>query len=170
LTGGVSAAQGTYNERLAEAELYDPSTRRFTRTGSMRHARAEHTATLLEDGKVLVTGGHTDTAELYDPGKGSFRETAALHVPRSSHAAVRLLDGRVLLTGGGAFIKRSDVILDSAEVFDPASESFRPTRPMSVPRQFHTATVLKSGEILVVGGWTGTMPAGKTAELFALLP
>ena len=170
LTGGVSAAQASYNERLADAELYEPSTRQFFKTGSMKHARSEHTATLLEDGKVLVAGGHTDTAELYDPERGTFREIASLRSPRSDHAAVRLLDGRVLIVGGATYIRGKDGILKTAEVFDPATERFFPSPPMSVERQGHTATLLKNGEVLVVGGWTGIPPGSTTAEVFSLLP
>jgi len=152
LTGGVSASKVTYNESLVDAELYDPSTKVFTRTGSMNHARTEHSATLLADGRVLVAGGHTDSAELYDPGRGTFRQISPLSVPRSDHAAVRLLDGRVLIIGGAAFVKDRDVILDSVELFDPTTETFSPAQPMNVKRQGHTASLLSGGDVLVVGG------------------
>jgi hypothetical protein len=169
LTGGSSAAKATYNEGLADAELYDPSTKVFTRTGSMNRARAEHSATLLADGRVLIAGGHTDSAEIYDPERGTFRQVKPLSVPRFDHAAVRLLDGRVLIIGGAAFVKRRDVILDSVELFDPTTEMFSPAPPMTVTRQGHTASLLTGGDVLVVGGWTG-VGGGKTAELFTLSP
>src|SRR6185436_19847407 len=56
---------------VASAELYDPVTGSFTSTGSMSEGRSGHTATLLVDGTVLVTG--TDnTAELFSPSTGTF--------------------------------------------------------------------------------------------------
>jgi len=169
VTGGVSSARATYNERLADAELYNPSTKTFTRTSSMNHARAEHSATLLADGRVLIAGGHTDSVEIYDPERGTFRQIQRLSVPRSDHAAVRLLDGRVLIIGGATFVDGKDDILESAEVLDPRSETISPTRPMSVKRQGHTASLLAGGDVLVVGGWTG-VGGGTTAELFTLVP
>src|SRR5947207_2201517 len=77
--------------------------------------RASHTATLLDDGRVLITGGETVDVgllsvhhfrvpenELYDPVNGTFTQTGALHTARARHTASRLPDGRVLIVGGEA--------------------------------------------------------------------
>ena len=59
------------SNKPAETELYDPATGTWTVSGSLAHARDQHTATLLLDGRVLVVGGYASggygPAEVYDP-------------------------------------------------------------------------------------------------------
>ena len=167
LTGGTSSSPATYNKRIADAEIYDPVARSFTRTGSMQRSRWGHTSTLLADGRVLITGGineeegFTTSAELYDPKNGVFREISPMRLPRSGHVAVLLADGRVLITGGFSEIGA----LRSAEIFDPALENFLETEPMGTARTGHSATLLKTGEVLIVGGRGA---GANSAELFRL--
>ena len=89
-------------------------------TGSMSTARVNHTATLLNDGRVLVAGGQADlllsSAEIFDPASGTWSLTGSMSAGRSRHTATLLSDGRVLVAGGQA-----DLLLSSAEIFDPAS-------------------------------------------------
>lgn len=174
VTGGTSAEEPTYNKRIADSELYDPATRSFARTGSMRKTRDTHTATLLLDGRVLIAGGIdeeegiTASAEIYDAGTGQFREIAPMRLPRASHGAALLTDGRVLVAGGASAFSGNDFILRSAEVFDPSSERFLEAQPMPSPCQGFTATLLPTGDVLIVGGWDGAF--GGTAALFHLEP
>src|SRR5689334_21977887 len=67
-------------------------------TGSMSIARDDHTASVLEDGRVVVAS--QGTSELYDPQAGAFKPSGSMAMVRSGHAAVRLKDGWVLVTGG----------------------------------------------------------------------
>jgi hypothetical protein len=118
---------------------------RFRITGSTVVPRNGHTATLLQDGRVLVAGGDAlgTAAEIYDPATGAFVTTGSMGIARfRGHAAVRLADGRVLVSGGGA----------SAELYDPATGSFTPTGAMLHGRGGHTATTLPDGKVLIVGG------------------
>ncbi|CAF5144867.1 unnamed protein product, partial [Rotaria sp. Silwood1] len=64
---------------LASTELYDPSTESWTMIGTMSTARSYHTASILANGTVLITGGETiepiETSELYDPTIGLWTKT-----------------------------------------------------------------------------------------------
>lgn len=148
------------------AELWDPDSQSFEPTGSLSQARAMHTATRLDDGRVLVIGG-TDgdrarsLAEAWDPVTGSFAPAGSLARGRASHTATLLADGRVLVVGGWDW--RSEPALASAEVWDPATETFAPAGTLLHAREHHTATRLEDGRVLVVGGRHRSLETADTA-------
>ena len=86
----------------------------FTPTGNMTTPRGGHSATLLFNGKVLITGGGSASAELYDPSAGTFAATGNMITARRSHTATLLYDGRVLIIGG--FLNNGNSPLASAEL------------------------------------------------------
>jgi hypothetical protein len=136
-------------------EFYDQG--RFVPGPPMVHARASHTATRLEDGRVLFVGGWPDegrpplsSAEVFDPATGGFAELAPAGISRGGHTATLLRDGRVLIVGG-VDGRRA---LSSVEIFDPASGRFSPAAPLPGPRATHAATRLTDGRVLVAGGQT----------------
>ena len=144
----------------------------FTPTGSMEVARQDHTATLLSDGKVLITGGENVTGvlateESYDPASGAFTSTGSMGTARAGHTATLLSNEKVLVVGGDDASGNS---LATAEIYDPVNGTFTPTGSMKNARVGHTATLLNDGRVLVAGG--GTATAGvigggtATAELF----
>ena len=107
------------------------------------------TATLLENGKVLVAGGGPTTGELYDPSSGTFSLTGAMVTPRSGHTATLLLNGEVLIAGG---FDSSGNYLTSAELYNPATGTFTLTGSMKTSRANFTATLLQSGQVLAAAG------------------
>lgn len=149
---------------LASAELYDPKTGTFTPTGSMSTGLANHTATLLSDGRILLAGGFDGStswlasAELYDPANGSFHRPGSMTTGRNGDTATLLSDGRVLVTGGAQGptpVGPKPLISPapaSAELYDPATGTFRSTGSMSIARGSHTATLLADGRVLIAGG------------------
>ncbi|HEV8534157.1 MAG TPA: hypothetical protein VGR87_00325 [Candidatus Limnocylindria bacterium] len=139
------------------AELYDPATRTFARTGDPAHGHGpQATATRLIDGTVLVVGGQgAPTAEIYDPHTGSFRVTGELNAPRSSHTATLLPSGDVLVVGGGDFSQGARA---SAEVYSARSGTFRTVGSLILARVGHGAALLPDGRVLVVGGTEITSP------------
>ena len=158
IAGG--ADQDPTGTGLASAELYDPGTGTFTQTGSMAVGRFLHTATLLQNGKVLIVGGvltsasaPVATAEVYDPATGTFTMTGAMATAREQHSATLLADGRVLIAGGTTSTGTGDLHpTATVEVYDPSTGSFSVTGSMAEARTLHTATLLPSGKVLVAGG------------------
>ena len=122
-------------------------------TGNMVVARAQQTATVLHDGRVLVVGGaETSAAELYDPATRTWAATGSMSTPRTGHTATLLPDGRVLVAGGYT----ANDNFASAELYDPASGTWTATGSMLEGRRYHTATLLPDGRVLVAGGAGGT--------------
>jgi hypothetical protein len=127
----------------------------FSPTGSLGVPRVWHTATLLGNGKVLVSGGvNTDasitTAELYDPATAKFSQTVGSPTQVRFNATATLLkSGKVLLTGGNGI----GGLLAAAELYDPATDTFAATTGSMITARFlHTATLLNDGTVLITGG------------------
>jgi hypothetical protein len=131
-------------------------------------ARTGHGATLLPNGKVLLTGGSNSSGfvastELYDPtGQGRISTTGSIITARDSHTATLLPNGRVLVAGGRA----SSGTLASAELYDPTTGVWTATGGLIAARQLHSATLLRNGQVLVAGGLGASFNATATAELY----
>jgi WD40 repeat protein len=155
VTGGCSldASIGPCNP-LQSAEIYDPNTGSFTGTaGPMSAPRWVHTATLLPNGQVLITGGQSTSttlasAELYDPTAKTFSLlTNSMTGPRSNHTATLLPNGLVLVAGG------NDSSNPTAELYNPSTGVFTATmNPMKAARYVANAALLPNGLVLIVGG------------------
>ena len=140
----------------------------FTPAGVMHVARSGHTATLLKDGKVLIVGGGGDTAEVFDPANGTFSLTGPLVSSRSGASATLLSNGRVLVSGGFGLAvgEGGSPVLNTAEIFDPATNTFSPTGSMQQGRWDHAATLLNDGQVLITGGRKGHICFTASAEVF----
>jgi Bacterial Ig-like domain (group 2) len=160
MAGGLDASGS-----LASAELYDPTTGTFTSTGNMTVTRYRHTATLLNNGKVLIVGGELSatgspsplaSAELYDPLTATFASTGSMTTGRFFHTATMLNNGKVLVTAGEDPNANGVNFLASAELYDPGSGTSILTGSLNNAREEHSATLLNDGTVLIVGGNNGT--------------
>jgi hypothetical protein len=146
---------------LADIELVNPradgTDAVATIVGRLVQARAEHTATLLTTGELLIVGGRgpmgaLTSAELLDPITRTVASAGVLGRARTRHAATLLHDGRVLITGGTG---DDGAAQRSAELYDPVARSFAAAKPLTTARADHVAIELCDGTVLVVGGGTG---------------
>lgn len=147
----------------------------FVLTGAMTTGRSAPHATLLSDGRVLITDDGIST-EVYLPASGKFRQTNTQMPGRfDGHAATLLNDGRVLISGGGYTVDPGSTTYGGkhALLFDPAAETFTPTGDLNEPRQNHTATRLADGRVLIIGGtldvisgFTGSRTPVESVEIY----
>lgn len=157
LFAGIESTNNT-SSSTPRADLYDPTNKTFAPT-SVLIGRKIQTATLLPDGRVLLAGGLNDaqtvafsSAELYDPNLGTSRFTGAMSTARYNCTATLLNNGKVLVVGGISDPRSPFTYLNSAEIYDPQTEVFTPVGLMTTGRQSHTATLLPSGKVLIMGG------------------
>jgi len=169
--GVYDPKSGVFTPAPMPAEIFDPVAGTWSPTPRMFAARWAHAATLLRDGRVLVTGGvgyetlefwdPVASTEIFDPATGTWSPAAPMHTPRYFHAAVALPDGRVLVSGGWAQVFSEA----SVEIYDPAADAWTLAPGMHAARVGHTATLLPDGRVLVVGG-LGDEGWPLAAELF----
>src|SRR5207253_10204638 len=131
-----------------------------------RFARAAFTATRLHNGRVLVAGGwnfrgsESDGtvwvagAEVYDPATDAWTTAGSLGTPRAFHTATLLPNGKVLVAGGWNN-RVSPFVLATAELYDPAANSWSPAASMAQARLGASASILPNGRVLVAGGAAG---------------
>jgi hypothetical protein len=149
LVAGGDATASTTSAPQATTDLIDPTGRAASRGVNMGASRADQTATLLVDGRVLVIGGASGSprAEVYAPALGTWSPVAAPSAARRFPVAVLLPSGQVLVAGGA-----DTAALSSAEVYNPVTNTWSPTPGMSTARWEHTLTLLQNGHVLAVGG------------------
>jgi len=183
ITGGGTPPDATMLNMLDTGEIFDPATLSFTKLSSkMSVKRTGHIQLTLPDGRVLIAGGRTSevpevpgamvhkNSDIFDPKTNTFSPTGSLNVARRDHAAVILDDGRVLIAGGGDGCGMGTTMgIDSAEIYDPATGSFKLLESkMSVPREFLNMIKMPDGKVLIFGGCKGPGIANpiKTVDRF----
>ena len=133
----------------------------------MNDGRYSHTASLLLDGTVLITGGQSNntqylnSTELYDPSTEAWTIVGSMHHARSRHTATVLTNGQVLVTGG-----YNGITLNNVEIYNLQTGIWTLMNSMKDTRNRHTATLLTNGNVLLIGGLSNDSVALNTCELF----
>ena len=158
VVGGIRLALNEPYLPVAAAELFDPVAGTWSPAASMAGARLQPTATLLGDGRVLVAGGGsggeaaTASVEIYDPAADRWAPAAPMSTARVEASALLLRNGDVLVAGGASAAANQDGSLDTAEVYDPRSNRWKPTPEMTSAHAGADSAVLGDGTVLVAGG------------------
>ncbi|MFG0317178.1 MAG: hypothetical protein ACF8XB_07895, partial [Planctomycetota bacterium JB042] len=161
-TGGIDPT----GQPTAAAAVWDPATGQSTSL-AMGSPRAGHGASLLPDGRVLITGGFqtvdlTDlltffsgiqgTTELFDPSTGTFAAGPGLFEPRALHSSTTTTAGKVLIAGGLTLVPILNVPTVSNTAYLFSNGSFGLPSFFDAPRMLHAACALPGGKVLLVGG------------------
>jgi hypothetical protein len=180
---------GTGGPATTNCEIYDPATNTFSPTGNLLQPRMGHGLTVLQDGRVLATGGlpdwtnagpnfqavlngAQDTTEIWDGTTGQWTAGPVMASKRAGQTQTTLPNGQVLIVGGvsgGTTITHPlgqaavPVLTGSVEIYDPTTGAFVPGPSIPFPRGFHAASVLANGDVLVTGGAAAVGPYGEAA-------
>ncbi len=152
VVGGVRDASGTAASAVLTTEIFDPATRTWSTAAPMEIGHMVPTATTLPDGRVLVLGGSSynnvpiSDARIYDPATNTWSSAISGIGARRGHTVTLLTTGKLLIAG-------DTHPSATAQLFDLSTLSAVETLTM-VPRGRHTATMLKSGGVLLAGGDT----------------
>jgi len=172
VAGGCTKICVTGN--TATAEIYNPATGTWSKTGSLATARVYFGMVSLSSGAVLAVGGCTGqnangcsgvtpSVEIYNPSTGTWSAASPLHAARGAFSTTLLSNGQVLVAGG---INAANNPINSVEKYDPASGQWILTGQLKVARDEQTATLLPNGNVLVAGGENRSNASTATAELY----
>ena len=168
VTGGCTEPGCEGFDAARASEIFNPTKAVFVPGPTMPTMSASGTATLLGDGRVLLTGGYpgegmapTSNAQVFDPGTGRFSAVAPMTTERATHTATLLRNGRVLMSDG---YDGQDEPLASTELFDPRTDSFTAGPDLSSPRAAHSP-VKVNDFVVLVGGTVGGPALGTTEVL-----
>ena len=186
VAGGSTKVE--YHGYTATAEIYDPRSQAWRAAGQFSAplatyaglpGRSHSAATLLADGSVLLVGGHSDCRRVLDgapyylcsyaatdryvPGAG-WAAAANLNGARNSHTITRMAGGYLLVAGGDDWTPGwPHPLLDTTEVYDPESATWKRSSSLGTARYAHTATLLADGTVLVAGGFNdGVLSSAET--------
>lgn len=171
ISGGYAPAGQPANQSVVmpRVELFDPVSGVSTMATSMEIPRANHSATLLAGGEVLVAGGsggafslrsggfvalgNTAPAEVYEVDAGTWTVVGSMNEARYGHTATLLADGTVLIVGGHG---SGMMPLSSTGIFDPTTRTFSAGPSLQSARFRHVAVPLADGSVLIAGGGDDT--------------
>ncbi|WP_061266258.1 Kelch repeat-containing protein [Leptospira interrogans] len=154
--GRLLASGGTLFVGDTRSEIYNPATGQWTETGPIQPARIYHTATRLNDGRVMVVGGlgntGTDSSSfsstlIYNPQTDQWVDGPSLNQSRNAHTATLLQDGRLLVVGGDS----NGVYRQTIEIYNPNTNNWT-MLPMPGPRTEHGAYLEGDGSVVIATG------------------
>lgn len=142
------------------ALIFDPNTKSLVETAPPSQKRQGHSATVLKDGRILVSGGvdfsgtTVSSAEIFDPASFSWSTTAnTMNSARAYHESTLLRDGRVLVSGG--YVSSGTPSIALCDIYNPHNNQWMAVGNLNTARHSHTAISLDigvSGKVLVIGG------------------
>jgi hypothetical protein len=154
VTGGFTSEDGIASR---QSEVFDVKTRKWGSFSPMNKGRAIHSLIKLLDGSILAIGGFGElTCEILDQNYSVWKYTDSIKTKRFYGQCITLMqDGNVLLTGGTCFILavNRDTVWKECEMYTPAKNEWSAVKDLNIERCYHTATLLKDGRILVIGGY-----------------
>jgi N-acetylneuraminic acid mutarotase len=170
----------THMNVLGVIQLFDTGTQSWTAAPVlMPQATYGHAATLLRDGRILVTGGRGQarkafaSAMIYDPAKNTWSSagSGSMKTPRYMHTAILLNNGMVLVTGGcnsdiPCYLNSQGTVTGTAELFDPVNNVWLAASDMNIPRFGHAATLLDDGRVAISGGYTTNKVPIASCEIY----
>lgn len=170
IAGGLDEVDLSKFQASNKACLYDPMNDVYEILPEMGNRKYKHQATLLDDGRVLFSGGfnkeelYLNEIEVFDPQSKNFTKITKMSLGRIGHTATRLEDGRVLIAGG----KMDDHVFHKhVEIFEPRSNSVTQTsNSLAVTRASHAALLLSNGNVVLVGGYSLRKELPDTIEVF----
>jgi N-acetylneuraminic acid mutarotase len=170
VAGGATAYYTSAAQLTSSVEVFDPKSNTWRQTSPLPMPLYTHAASLLADGRVLVTGGFSSSADsapsldvafTYDPATGQWSTAAPLSAARAEHTMLRFPDGRVLAMGG---VDGSNNVLRTSEIYDPVANTWTLTGSLPVAVFWPAAGILADGSVLVAGGSTDVTGSGTTAR------
>lgn len=168
IVGGAEDSGLGFTTVSDTVERYERDRQEFTAAGTLLEVRSAHSATLLDDGRVLLVGGigatnqPLATAEVYDPASGTSSSAGSMSTARTQHTATKMADGRVLVVAGTSSFDSADLLatlsatLSTAEIYDPVANSWSSAASLPLGTPFGAigqgASLMNDGRVLVTGG------------------
>ena len=169
--GGYLPPPANYDVNTVEA--YDPTTGTWSTVAPMPTARDGLVAVTGLDGHIYAIGGESNgtfvsTVEAYDPGTNTWTTLASMPTPTWRMAAAAGPDGRIYVLGGDTIVGGNAVFLNTAEAYNPATNTWTSLAPMSTARYTPAAATGPDGHIYAIGGYNTANGLLNSVEAFDL--